>query len=100
MKAETLRQRLIAAGRHYRPADTVPFAFEKRILARIAQAKTDPWLLWNQILWRCAAPCVALTILTGALAYYAQQDSQASESLVTDLETAIYAPISTSTEVW
>jgi hypothetical protein len=100
MKAENLRQRLLAAGRCQPPADTVPYAFEKRIIARLSQRLPDPVLLWNRVLWRCAGPCVALTLLAGILAWYGQAPATAAESVVTELETAIYAPLASSTEVW
>jgi hypothetical protein len=101
MKAELIRQRLLAAGRSLPPADHVPYAFEKRIMAQLGRAKAlEPWLFWNQILWRCAGPCVALTLLVGALAWWGPGSIQASDSLTVDLETVVYAPLLMAQEVW
>jgi hypothetical protein len=101
MKAEPLRQRLLAVGRSLPAADHVPYAFEKRIMARLRRAKTlDPCLFWNRILWRCAGPCVALTLLAGALASWGPGNGQTADSLTADLETVVYAPMLIAQEVW
>ena len=66
MNAEELRQRLLSAARQQPADDQVPYAFEKRIMARLIRSKPlDPWMLWNRVLWRFAGPCVALTLLLG-----------------------------------
>lgn len=70
MELESLRQKLLAAARAQPPADRVPYAFEKRILARLAQAAVpDLPALWARALWRAAAPCVALTVLLGVWSF-------------------------------
>lgn len=101
MNLESMRQRLLASGRHQPPDTRVPFAFEKRIMARLGSAKgLDPWFLWNRILWRCAGPCIALTLLAGALTWLGPSESNTSSSLTADLETVVYAPLVTTQEVW
>jgi len=101
MKHEQLRRHLINAGRHAKPDTRVPFAFEKRIMAQLGKARSlDPWLLWNRILWRCAAPCVAFTLLAGAFTWLGPSHNQSSDSLTADLETVVYAPLVTTQEVW
>ncbi len=68
MNLAQLHQRLIAAAKADAPSDRVPYAFEKRIMARIAALPaSDPWVLWGGALWRSAAACVAVTMLVGAL---------------------------------
>ena len=65
-RAELYRE-LIAAARANAPSDRVPYAFEKRVLARLReQPLPDGWALWARALWRAAAPCVAITLLLGA----------------------------------
>ena len=65
MKMELLQQKLIAAARKTPLNDHVPFAFEKRIMARLADAgMPDRWILWSRALWRAAVPCRLLVILT------------------------------------
>ena len=67
MNLESLRQKLLAAARANPPRDHVPYAFEKRILARLKEKPAlDLAALWARALWRAAAPCVAITILLGA----------------------------------
>lgn len=101
MKAEQMRQRLLTAGRLHAPADHVPFAFEQRIMARLGSVKAlDPWFLWNRILWRVAAPCVALTLIAGAFNWFGHPETQTTENLILELETVVYAPLSTTQEVW
>src|SRR5690349_13752253 len=71
MSLEQLHQKMLAAARANPPSDRVPYAFEKRIMARLAQApKVDMWALWSHALWRAAAPCVAIALMLGAISYY------------------------------
>jgi hypothetical protein len=101
MKAEMLRKRLLAAGKDQPAADSVPYAFERRIMSRLNSLKPlDPWMLWNRILWRFAGPCVALTLLAGAFSWFGQPEPPATENLIIELETVLYAPMGTTQEVW
>lgn len=64
MNVETLRQKLLAAARSNPPSDKVPLAFEKRIMARLAESPAfDFTAAWARSLWRAVVPCVALTVL-------------------------------------
>lgn len=66
MNLAQLQQKLLAAARSQKVSDAVPYAFEKRILARLAPvARVDAWLLWARALWRAAVPCVAVMLLLG-----------------------------------
>ena len=66
MNLEQLQRKLLAAARANPPGDGVPYAFEKRIMARLmATAPHDVWAVWSRALWRAAAPCVALALLLG-----------------------------------
>ena len=70
MNLEHLQKKLLAAARANPPEDRVPYAFEKRILARLAaQPATDGSALWARALWRAAVPCVAVTILLATLSF-------------------------------
>lgn len=76
MKLETLRQKLLAAARANPPADRVPYAFEKRIMARLAQPPVlDVAALWARGLWRAAAPCIAVALLLGAWSFVGEQNT-------------------------
>ena len=64
-----LRRKLISAARAHPPGEAVPYAFEKRVMARIlAQPAADHWALWAAVLWRAAAPCVAVMLILSAWA--------------------------------
>jgi hypothetical protein len=64
MNLNNLQRKLIAAARIHSPSETVPYAFEKRILHRIKDMEVvDHWASWARGLWRGAAPCVALALL-------------------------------------
>src|SRR5262249_39605407 len=64
MNLESLRQKLLATARANPPEDRVPYAFEKRIMARLShQPALDAAAVWALGLWRAAAPCVAIALL-------------------------------------
>jgi len=86
MNLETLRQKLLAAARANPPADRVPYAFEKRIMARLADRPALNFAaLWARALWRAAATCVALTLLLAAWVILGAQNQPAATNL-TDRE--------------
>ncbi len=64
MNLDSLSKKLLAAARKYPPADAVPYAFEKRILARVTSARpvSDEWAQWVRSLWLGAAACMAVTV--------------------------------------
>ena len=76
MDLELLRQKLLSAARAHPPADGVPYAFAKRIMARLAPTPApDLSALWARALWRAAAPCVALTLLLGVWSFVGAQNN-------------------------
>ena len=82
MDLERLRQKLLSAARAHPPADRVPYAFAKRILARLAPAPVlDLSALWARALWRAAAPCVALTLLLGVWSFVGGQNNSSGPGL-------------------
>jgi anti-sigma-K factor RskA len=93
MNLDHLQKKLIAAARVSQPSDRVPYAFEKRVMARIAETTSD-WLgAWSVALWRAAISCIALVILSGALSLWSshrQHDLDFSQ----DFETAVLASVS------
>ncbi len=64
MNLDPLGKKLIAAARKNSPADTVPYAFEKRIMARVTAARpvADEWAQWARSLWLGAFACMVITI--------------------------------------
>jgi hypothetical protein len=66
MNTESLRQKLISAARAHTPDARVPYAFEKRIMARLGGPVPDLWATWSSLLWRAAIPCCAIMIAVSA----------------------------------
>ena len=66
MNLEILRQKLLAAARTDTPSDAVPYAFEKRVMARLGRREApDAWTAWGALLWQAVAPCCGLMVLVG-----------------------------------
>jgi hypothetical protein len=85
-----LKRKLIDAARAHPPSDRVPFAFEKRIIARVQDVRPlDFWGLWGHALLRAAAPCVAITLLLGAWNWFSPATTQAD--LSQDFENTLLA---------
>ena len=96
MNLAELQKKLIAAARANPPSDVVPYAFEKRIMARLAARPVeDPWLSWGVALWRGAAASVAISILA-ALLVSASADKGDSR----DLESTVFAAAQDLSETW
>ena len=71
MNLSELQEKLLATARQHPPADSVPFAFETRVLARLrTSSPEDSWALWGQALWRAALACLALAILLSGLSLW------------------------------
>ena len=87
-----LHQKLLAAARAEVPSDRVPFAFEKRIMARLAAAPAfDRWSLWARGLWRATAPCFGIMMLLVAWSFFATPASSPAEDLSQELENTVFA---------
>lgn len=71
MNLVELQKKLTAAAR-LQPADErVPYAFEKRVMALIAErAGADRWAAWSRGLWRAAISCVVVALVLGALSWF------------------------------
>src|SRR6059036_1056664 len=67
-----LEKKLLTVARQSPPSESVPFAFEKRILARIRAIRCpDYGALWARGLWRAVAPCTAVMLLLSAWSFFA-----------------------------
>ena len=94
MNLADLERKLMAAARANPPSDGVPYAFEKRIMARLAaRPLADGWELWGRALWRAAAPCVAIMLLLGAWSFFTPQASAPATDLSQDLEQTLLAAV-------
>jgi anti-sigma-K factor RskA len=101
MNHNELERKLIATARANPPSDAVPYAFEKRVMARLGTAPAlDRWADWSRALWRAAAPCVAVAVVLGAWTVFTPDKAQASTNLSQELEATIFVAVthdSTST---
>ncbi len=92
MNLTELQSKLLAVARANPPSERVPYAFEKRVLARLAsQPALDRCALWARALWRAAAPCVAMTLLLGAWSLFAPAPKPAGNDLSQEFENIVLA---------
>jgi len=99
MDLADLQKTLTAAARHNPPSDRVPYAFEKRIMARLASVpRPDGWAFWGRALWGGAAACLAVAALAGVLSISALGSDQ--PNLSQDLEQMILAPVDDTDAPW
>jgi hypothetical protein len=103
MNLEELQAKLLTAARANPPGDRVPYAFEKRILARLKESPAfDVSALWARALWRAAAPCVALSLLLGVWSFLGAGNNAAtdSEEFSQHFEQTMLAAVDETEEVW
>jgi hypothetical protein len=92
MNVDVLFRKLMAAAQSHAPDDTVPYAFEKRILARLKpRPVVDLWTCWARVLWRAAAPCLAIMALFSIWTLIASSLNTAPEPLGNQLENTLVA---------
>lgn len=105
MNLVELQRKLIAAARSAVPGDHVPYAFEKRIMARLAaRPVSDNLVLWSRALWQAAVSCVAVALLIGACAFFmsgetttvANGSSGATEDFAQAFENTLLASVDQS----
>lgn len=91
MNLTDLQRKLLAAARSHTPSDTVPYAFQTRMMARLRNAGVpDGWALWAGALWRATVPCVAVVFLLGAWTFFASP-TPAQGDLSQDFENTVLA---------
>ncbi len=101
MNWSELQIKLISAARACPPDQSVPYGFEKRIMACIrAAASPDHWALWSKALWRAAAPSIGVLMLLGIFSYYSENNNRLHETLDTQLENTILAVIDHPGDAW
>jgi hypothetical protein len=87
-----LQKRLVAAARANPPSDAVPYAFAKRIMARIGSLRReDPIELWGRALWRAAAPCLVIMLLLGAWVWLSPGVRSSQGDLSQEFDNAVLA---------
>lgn len=91
MNLPELQTKLLSVARKNTPSDHVPFAFEKRIMARLAKPISDVWDLWGKALWRAAAACVIAMALFGGWSF--QTASSENHDLSQEFENTVFAAL-------
>ena len=92
MNLDELQKKLTAAARLQAPDDRVPYKFEKRIMALIAErAVVSGRLLWARGLWRAAVSCVVLALVCGTVALFTPDTHDSGNDLSQDFENTLLA---------
>lgn len=91
MNLDTLQNKLIAAARRDTPSERVPYAFEKRIMARLVKGPHIDLLgAWSTALWRAAVSCVAIMLLSSAWSLWSNHQHSKAE-FSQEFERAVFA---------
>ena len=99
MKPSQLERKLIAAAKANPPTESVPYAFEQRIMANLGKVPViDLWADWSRALWRAAAPCVAVALALGVWHAYADHMNNGATDLSQDLERTVLASVALDSE--
>jgi anti-sigma-K factor RskA len=100
MNLATLQAKLMAAARSAPPAEGVPYAFEKRVMARLGTgAVEDAWSLWGKALWRSAFACTAVAVALSIWSLQPNGDTPAGAPDY-DLESTMVAPAEQLVDSW
>lgn len=90
MNPGKLQTKLLAAAKKNPPGDQVPYAFEKRVMARLgAVPHFDEWAQWVRSLWYGAAVCAAVAVCMGVWSFAPDDDSELAANFSQDLERTI-----------
>src|SRR4051794_22625546 len=96
MNLSELHRKLISAARANPPGDSVPYTFEKRILARLTgRPVVDSWGLWAPGLSRAAALCVVAALMLTGWSFLLP--SSTPETLSQDVQTTLFAAVDNTT---
>src|SRR5438128_2416730 len=101
MDLNKLQQKLIATARLHPPSDRVPYAFEKRIMARLASPPArNQDALWVRAMWRAAVCSAAIALLAGAWSLWPASSNSGSSDLAKDFETTVLAGADQASDSW
>ena len=94
MNLAELQRKLTSAARQQAPDERVPYAFEKRIMALIAErAAASGRVMWARGLWRAAVSCVAVAAVCGAVAFFTPSAADNNNDLSQDFENTLLASV-------
>jgi len=77
MDLKQLEQKVLSAGRHLPVDESVPYSFEKRVMAQIRGARSvDAWVLWSKPMWISAILCLLLSFFLSAWSMFTPREVQ------------------------
>ena len=105
MKIDHLQATLLQTARHDAPSERVPYAFEKRIMARLAAGpRHDVLTEWTAAFWRAALSSLAVAFVVSLVNFAtptpASAGGDAVEIAAVDLENLAAQPGDAPTESW
>ena len=101
MNPGELHKKLMQAARSCPPSDAVPYAFEKRIMARLSAVRpADVWALWSRALARAAVASVVVTLLAGAWSVWSGYEEDSAAEFSKQFETAVFLVGEQTDESW
>ncbi len=101
MKLTAVEKKLIRAARAAGVEDRVPYAFEKRVMARLAAtAPVDLLGLWAHALWRAAIPCLGVALLLGLWTFWPRNNEAARADFPVEFESAVLLAVDQSQNSW
>ena len=92
MNISELETALIKAVRNQPPDAHVPYAFEKRIMARLTSLPATPWFACGRSLLRAALACMVITLLCGLWSFSTVKQNNA-DTFSQTFEGAVYADL-------
>jgi len=99
MNLDALQNKLIAAARHNRPSDRVPYAFEKRVMAHLSSApRAGELQWWGRALWYGAGACAAIAVLMSVWSFAPPERSW--DGLSSALEQTVLASMDEAASNW
>ncbi len=90
----------MAAGRNCRPSDHVPYGFEKRVMARLADARPESLYDWSRALWRGAMACAAAAALLSGWAVFATDGPRSATHLSEVLDSTVFVMAEQMDDSW
>jgi hypothetical protein len=101
MKRERLEEQLRETARRIPADESVPYAFEKRVMANLRDLSApDIWGWWSRALWRASAPCLAVALGVVVWSLNAAPAQSASEPLADEFEYTLLSSINDSNLNW
>jgi len=101
MNLDNLEKKLLHAARLDPPSDAVPYAFEKRIMARLPGGATgELGASWVRALWRAAACSAVVAVVISAWTLLPSSAKRGTGDLSQDFESTVYAMVDEVNESW